>query len=518
MQINRTTNTIKNTATGLIFKILNLLMPFVIRTLIINKLGMEYAGLSSLFTSVLQLLSLSELGFASVVAFEMYKPIAENDRDKICTLITFMRKVYYVIGSALLVVGLAITPALPYFIKGEHPADVNLYVLYFIYLFNTVISYFCFAYKGVLLSAHQRNDVENNVMTLCNMIMYVCQIVALCVFPNYYVYIIFLPLSTLMINLLRARIVNKMFPAYREKREIAAEDKKKIFRNIGAMVGHSMSGVLVVALINVIISANLGLNALAIYNNYYYIASALMGIVRIFYISLMGGIGNSMVVESRDKNYRIFRVLNFINVWLVGWMSVCLLCLFQPFMGIWVGSENMLPDLSAFLFVLLVYFWKFKDMVYTFKDAAGMWRADFWKPYVVTAVTFIAAMILIKLLGIDGVIIAMLLGVFVVSMPWETHVLFKDYFAKSPKRFYLSMLVYTLAIFTVGVLTYYVCSFLPKSGYVGLLLKFAVCLVLPNLIFVALSFRTEEFKSVCDKLKSMLKNRKKKPEQDNPND
>ena len=232
---------------------------FLVRTVIIKRLGEEYVGLSTLFTSVLQVLSLSELGFASAIAYAMYKPIAEDDKPKICALLNFVKTVYRIIGLFILVVGVAIIPFLPHFINSESPmpSDVNLYILYGIYLFNTVISYLLFAYKSVLLAAHQRLDVENNVMSFCNIAMYAVQIAVLYVFRNYYVYVVFLPLCTIAINLLRSIRVKKIFPEYVCSGTIEKTEKKGIYKNIGALMGHRLSGAVVTSVMNIIISANL---------------------------------------------------------------------------------------------------------------------------------------------------------------------------------------------------------------------------------------------------------------------
>ena len=197
----RVKNTIKNTVSGFIFRIIGLVMPFIVRTVMIKKLGIDYLGLNSLFSSILQVLSLSELGFSSAIVFAMYKPIAEGDEDRICVILKLLRNAYYIIGTVILVVGCAIIPAVPYLIKGgEYPNDINLYILYGIFLLNTVISYFFFAYKGLLLTAHQKSSVENNIFSIVNLLMYVAQIVFLFVFSNYYIYIICLPVATLIIN------------------------------------------------------------------------------------------------------------------------------------------------------------------------------------------------------------------------------------------------------------------------------------------------------------------------------
>lgn len=509
MQIEKTKNAVRNSLSGLICRAVMLVFPFVIRTVIIRELGMKYAGLGSLFTSVLQVLSLSELGFSTAVAYAMYKPIADDDKKLVGALLGFEKKVYYIVGAAILCVGLLVTPFLPHLINGEVPADINLYTLYFIYLFNTVISYFVFSYKGVLLAAFQRTDVENNLMMLTNLAMYALQIVVLFAFKNYYVYIIFLPLCTLGLNIARSVYVNKKYAEFLTFSELDSGVKREVFKNIGALMGHRLSITVVVAVVNIIISAKLGLDDLAVYNNYYYIVNALIAIISVVHSALTAGIGNNIVVHDVDKNYGDFNTLTFLNVWLVGWMAITLMCLYQPFMSIWMDGDTakMLPDSSALLFVALLYFWKFKDILTTYKDAGGMWRADFWKPYVVAVATLILTLILINTMGMNGVVIALLVGVFVVSMPWETHVFFKQYFHRSAAAYYLRMFIYTAIVAASGVLTYFVCSFLPSSGVLALIIKFLICAVLPNAIFVLCSFKTREFKVLCNKMGGLVKKR-----------
>ncbi len=514
MNINRTKNSVNNFITGFIFKIIYMLMPFVIRTIIIYKLGMDYAGLSSLFTSILQVLSLSELGFSVAIAFAMYKPIVDDDKETICALLNFIRKIYYIIGVVLLVVGLLLMFFLPYLINGEYPADINIYVLYGIYLLNSVISYFFFAYKGVLFSAHQRNDIDNIIMTVCDMIMYILQIAVLLVFANYYLYIIFLPVSTLMINLTRGVISKKKYPQYNCRGSLAKHQKSAIYKNIGALAGHKLSGVVTGAITSIVVSAFLGLTQVAIYNNYYYLVNAGSAIISILYASITAGVGNSVVTESVEKNRRDFNALTFLNVWIVGFMAIALACLYQPFMVMWVGEEYLLPDYVMIMFALLFYFWKFKDINTCFKDACGMWRQDFWKPYIVILTNLAVNIALINVIGIAGTVIAIFVGAFLISFPWETRVIFREYFKTGKKQYYLRMLVYTVIVLPVGVLTYYVCSLLPTGGILWFLVRFAICCVLPNSLFLLFSFRTQEFGLVWSKVKALFARKRKSKEND----
>ncbi len=509
MEGTRTNNAIRSTVTGLFTRIVMMVCPFIIRTIIIYKLGMEYAGLSSLFTSILQVLSLAELGFSAVVSFSMYQPIAEGNTEQVCALLSLLRKIYSIVGMIILGVGALLFPFLRFLINGAYPADVNLYILYAIYLFNTVVSYFISAYKSSLLLALQRADIENNLVTISNILMYVVQIVVLIVFPNYYLYIIFLPLCTVVNNLLRGYLCNKKFPQYQCRGNVSKEERRAIYSNIGAMVGHRISGIVVTSISNIIISSFLGLNSLAVYGNYNYITSSLLAIVGIVYSSITGVIGNGIQVNSREKNYQDFLVLTFLNVWCMGWMAICLVALYQPFVELWVGSENLLPFGTMLLFVAHFYLWRFKDILSTYKDACGMWKVDFWKPYAVIVVSLVISIAFINFIGINAVLIGSIAGVFVVSMPWETHVFFKNYFKKSEGKYYLRMLIYTLIVVAIAVANYFVCGLIRFGGIGGFALKLLISFSLPNIVIVLLAFRTREFQVIYTKLKELIFKRKK---------
>ncbi|MGN0716955.1 MAG: hypothetical protein ACI4LU_04395, partial [Treponema berlinense] len=174
----------------------------MIRTVLIKKIGIEYAGLNSLFSSILQVLNLTELGFASAVVYSMYKPIAEDDKDTICALLNFYKRVYFIIGLVILALGTAVMPFLPHLIRGNIPQDINIYVLYSIYLVNTSLSYLLFGYKNSLLNAHQRRDVISNILTITQGLMNICQLIILVTIKNYYLYVLMMPIFTVLNNVM----------------------------------------------------------------------------------------------------------------------------------------------------------------------------------------------------------------------------------------------------------------------------------------------------------------------------
>ena len=329
MRIERTKNATRNIVVGMILKIYQLLVPFVIRTVMIHMLGMEYLGLNSLFTSILQVLNLAELGVGSAMVFSMYKPIAEDDSATINDLMRLYQFYYRIIGIIILTVGIIITPFIPKLIKSDIPSGLNIYILYYLNLVATVISYWLFAYKNCLLTAHQRSDVISKVTIITNTVMYVSQIIALLLFKSYYIYLIIALLGQILLNIGTAITADRMFPEYRPSKIFNKKLSKDINQRIKDLFTSKIGEIIVNSADSIVISAFLGLTILASYNSYFYILSAILGFVLLFLQACTAGIGNSLIVETLEKNYNDLKELTLIVTWITGFCSCCLMCIYH---------------------------------------------------------------------------------------------------------------------------------------------------------------------------------------------
>lgn len=428
MKLNRTENSIRNIFWGVISKFVMLIFPFIIRTVLIKSLGAEFLGLNSLFTSILTVLNLAELGFSSAIVFNMYKPIAENDIDTVCALMAYYKKVYRVIGVCVTVVGVVLIPFLPYLISGSYPKTINIIVLYLLFLANTSVSYFLFAYKNCILTAYQREDVISKITIVLKIIMYVIQIAALLFLHNYYWYVIAMIICTVMTNIVTAYYSDKIYPQYQCRGEIAKEKRKDIRKNIqGLMVG-KICMVSRNSFDSIFLSMFLGLETVAIYGNYYYIMSAISGILTILMTSLSAGIGNSIATESTEKNYRDMNKFVFIYAWISGWCAVSLFCMFQPFMEIWMGSDMLFPMIDVVLICLYFYSLTMGDVRSQYSSAAGL----FWenRKYVLAEViaNIVLNYTLGRVFGVHGIIAATLISILLINFVWGSAILFKYYF------------------------------------------------------------------------------------------
>ncbi len=502
---DRTRKSLENIVFGMINRFVLMLFPFVVKTVLIKKLGTEYLGLNNLFSSILQVLSLSELGVGTAMVYSMYKPMAEKDNSTLCALLNLYRKFYRYIGCVILVLGLVIMPFLDKLISGSYPSDINIYALYAIYLCNTVLSYFLFAYKKSLLEADQQNSVESKLNTVASIFMYVGQMIALLVTNNYYVYAIFLPLSTLVLNILRNIIVSKKYANIVCRGEMSSEFVKGLSKKIGALIGHRIGTTVITSADSIVISAFLGLHILAVYSNYYYILSSLISLVTIFYTATTASIGNSLITSDVKKNFRDFKTFTFMNNWIVGWFTICLICLYQPFMEIWMGKDLMFPFHMVILFAVYFYAWLSRRIGLTYKDAAGLWAEDFWKPYVGALVNVVTNILLVKLIGIEGVVISTIVVMVGIYFPWETKVLFTNLFDSGLKMYCFKYYSYAAVTILGSVCTYYLCELISLGGFSGLIVKGVICVIVPNILFAVVYCRTEEFEETKQRVQDILK-------------
>lgn len=501
---SRSINAARNAVAGIIYKACSVGFPFIIRTLMIKKMGAEYLGLSNLFSSILQVLSLAELGFGSAVVFSMYKPISEKNNDLICALYSFYRKVYRIIGVVVLIIGLLIVPFLPKLIKGGYPENINLYILYLIYLGNTVISYWMYAYKESLLIAHQRSDISSKLSTVVTLGMYFFQILTLIFVHNYYAYIFWLPLSTIIINILKSKAVDRMYPEIVCKGKLSTEVKKGLYKRIAGLLLFKISGICRNSFDSIVLSTFLGLVVLAKYQNYYCIIGAIVGILGIITDSISAGIGDSIASEDIEKNYKDFNTLYFIINWIAGFCTVCLICLYQPFMVIWVGEEYLFPFYMVIMFGIYFYSQQLGNVAFVYRQATGLWWEDKMRPIVESVINLVLNVVSVKFFGVAGVLLSTIITIIFINIPWASYILFKHYFQMNVRKYWIKMVCGCFPTILATILSYLLCTFLPGLGIIPLLTKGIICFIVSNLVLLLFYYRTEEFSRMCCIIKKIL--------------
>ena len=492
---SRTGNSIRNIFFGAINRILAILIPFIFRTIIIYILGEEYLGLNTLFSSILQVLNVADIGIGSAISASMYKPIAENDQKTVSALLNLYRNVYRFIGISILTLSLVALPFLEKFINGEPPAGVNIYILFLLYAGNTAASYFFFSYKIILVTAHQRMDLTEKIGTITKLLTSVLQIIMLVVFKNITAYVACNMLCVIMYNLGCSFIADKYYPQYRCEGRPREALKKKIYKDTLALAYHKIGNTVSVSLDSIIISSFISLSSVAIYGNYNYICNAIGQFIALFFGSITASVGNSIATETIEKNYQDFKKISFANMWVVGWCSACLICLFQNFMILWTGENLLLDFVTMIVIVVCFYVTNIRKVVLTYKDAAGMWDADKYKPLVGCCVNLIVNIILVRYIKIAGVVLSTIISYLFIEQPWETRVLLKKYFNESVVGYYFSWSKMIIKTVVAIIVTYLLTLRIPQN-ILGFCIRTVICIFVPNIIMAILNIRNAQFHQV----------------------
>lgn len=506
MAANRAAKAKRNLIFGMVNRVVYMLMPFLSRTALIYVLGMEYVGLNSLVSSILQVLNLADLGIGTAIVYALYEPVANDNKPVIRALMNYYRKVYRAIGCVIALLGLALMPFLPLLIKGEPPEDVNITILYLVYLSNTVVSYLLFAYKQALPTAMQRVDVVSNVNTITNILLNLLQVVVLVLWHSYYAYLVLIPLCTIVNNILMSRHVDRTYPDLRPEGSISQELRASIRKRVAGLTIQRVCATTRNALDSVFLSAFIGLTVTAIYNNYLLIMSAVTGILGVVSTAILPTVGNSIVTDSAEKNYSDMRLMNFVYMLVSGWCASCMLCLYQPFMRIWAGADNMFGILVVILLVLYFYGLKLGDIISLYASGSGLWWEMRWRAIAESVANVVLNFVFVQIWGVTGIVAATLISLLTVNFGLATSIIFKYYFKNGKMgEYFLDQLRYFVVTAVVCCAAYALCMHVPEGGLVWLAVRGLVCGAVSAVLYGVLYCRSRLFKQATSWIWGMLR-------------
>ena len=488
---NRIHNTKRNIIFGFLQYVMSQLLPFIVRSIIIYRFGVDYLGLNSLFTSILSVLSLMELGFGTAVVYCMYKPVSEEDTDLICAYLSVYRKTYRRIGLMILFVGLLMMPFLNHFVRDPSiPGDLNLYFCYLIFLSNSVVSYLLYGYMTAIPIAYQRRDVLSRVDMVITLIRCFIQSLVLLMSKNYYLYLVTIPGFTVVSNLCTAYIVKRLYPNLKCKGNLLPNQKTDLRRKVYGLLINKLTIVSRNSIDSFCISMFLGLTATGIYNNYFFVMTAVISFLGIICGSMIPSVGNSIASESIEKNYRDMRLFDFIYMVVAGWGTVCLLCLYQGFIVVWIGKSMILEMPVVIALCAYFYILKFGDIRWVYHEAAGLW----WETWPVllgeSIANIVLNVILCKYWGVMGIVLATVLSVFTTNCLLCPAQMFRLYFGKEKlKEYWTDHAYYAFTMLLSAVVSWLLCeSIFPDDMNDGILLNGFICLGGRLLVCTVVSF------------------------------
>ena len=501
--MGRSSKALRNVITGLVNKVLILFLAFATRTLFIRLLGAEYTGVSSLYTNILSVLSLAELGLSNVLMFYLYGAIKDQDRDRICVLVQEFKKIYTGIIVCVLTIGLVIIPFLRYIVKSTLSSN-ELITYYILYLINSVASYFV-VYRTMVIRADQKDYIFNIVQTATTVAMYVLQIVYLLIAQNFVGYLTIQVICTVANNVILNIIALKKYPflSRKVKKDAAVIDRKDLFANIRATFLFKISDTILDQTDSIIISIMFGTVCVGYYSNYYILVSYICAIASIIANGLVASFGNLNAEGNMDQSYKMFRVA-LMGFAIFGTLCTsCYACIVQDFIPLWVGSEYVM-NYSQVLAVLAVFYLRMvTNTMWMYRSSMGIFKEVQYINIAAAVLNIALSVLLGKWIGVPGVIVATALSRLATSFWYEGKIVF-DRFEKKVRIYYLQQLKdFIICIVVVG-LSLFLCHFVLFGGVLGIIVKLVIAVSVTGIIELTVYYRTAEFKLMQQKVKGVL--------------
>lgn len=492
----RSKSSAKNLVVALIGQAFGLIISFIARIIFVKFLSDEYLGLNGLFTNLLTMLSLVELGVGSALVYSLYKPLADGDNEKVKSLMDLYRKAYNIIGGVVLIIGILFIPFYRYLIS-EVPSISHLDFIYILFVLNTAISYF-YSYKRSLIICDQKRYIATIYRYVFYFLLNVFQIIVLFLTHNYILYLITQVVFTWLENICISIKADRMYPYLKDK-NIKKLDKKElntISKNVRAMLFHKIGGVVVNSTDNILISKLVGLIAVGMYSNYYLITSALDTITAQFFNAITASVGNLGACTNSKKVKETFNTTFFLNYLIYGVITVCLLILFNPFIEVWLGKKYLF-DFGVVLVITICFYLKgIRKTCLTFKDALGLFWQDRYKPIIESIINLVASIILGIKYGVLGIFMGTIISTVTTSLWIEPYVLYKYYFKENIIDYLYRFIKYTLVVVLTYLIVQKIVILISINGILSLLIKGVVSLILSILIMTIVFIKTKEIKHV----------------------
>ena len=506
----RIANSIKNTKYAVISQIITVILKFICQSVFIKYLGIEYLGVNGLFSNILTILGLAELGIGTAIIYNLYKPLAFDNKNQIQEYMNFYKKVYNFIGIFILITGFALVPFLKYFIKGESNIE-NIHLLYILYLGNTIFTYF-FAYKRSLIIADQKSYLNTLNYLITSIFQVVLQIIFLITTKSFVIYLIIQLVCTFISNVFISLKANKMYPYLKHnKKRLNKSEQKKLWKDIYAVMSQRVGYVLINGTDNLIISTFIGVQMVGMYSNYILVISAIKNTIGQIFNAISASIGNLNALESKDKSYLIYNVLLFSSFWIVGFVSIAYFILINPFITLWIGKEYLLNNYIVLLIVANYFFSDttgIRIITNNYKDSLGLFWYERYKAYIQAGINILCSVILVNKIGFIGVLLGTFISTIATCFWFEPYVLFKYGFHKPLRLYFFKFLKYFFCICSVGVITYMICFFSTlfiKNIWIIFILKILIAFIVPNFLLVCIFYNSYEFKYLFNIFKSYFK-------------
>lgn len=482
--------------------LLSSFLNFINRTVFIRVLGVSFLGINGLFTDILIMLSLADLGLATSMIYSFYRPLANKDNDTLNALVHYYRKIYAKIAILIAVFGLSLLPFLNQVVQFDQSIP-HLWLYYLISLANTVISY-VFVYKTMILQADQKNYLISRNNILFNTIRSVTQITVVLLTGNYVAYLGIQLLSTFLSNLILSRKVESAYALHRVEGSDGIIDKKELFTNIKSVALYKFSQVVFSGTDNVLISILVGTIWVGYYSNYNLVIASIASMISILYVSVSASIGNVIEVESAKKKLDAFDTIQMISLWVTTFSTVCLYLLLGDLIAIWLGKTYVLSGIILSAVIFNFYVMGIVQPIWVFREATGIFKETKYIMVLAAIENLILSFILGRYFGIAGIIFATAVSRLTTYFWYEPRILFKEHLKQSSFRFYRSILINAFLTLCLILVLQVVLKPYVIDSWGKLVVKTGVIVVITLSSIFVIYHKNQQYQLVINRIKALL--------------
>lgn len=507
----RTVNSAKNAIASIVYLVLKTLLDFALRTVFIYMLGNTYLGVNGLFSNILMILNLAELGVGNAIIYNLYKPVAQKDTERIRSLMALYRNCYHTIGIAIFVAGLCLVPFLDMIIKYDTTAIQHVRFIFLLYLLNSALSYFM-VYKTNLVVVNQKNYTITLIRMIFEVVLVILQILSLLIFRSFYVYLVILIANTILCNFISSKYAEKMYPEetkYKNAKKITKQEKKGIFKNVRALMMYKIGGVVLNGTDSIIISSFIGISIVGIYSNYLLVIDALKKVLLNIFNSVVASVGNLNSTEDREKSLEVYYELNFLTFFLFGFCSIAVVCVMQHFLTFWLGTEYLFTKGVLIIIVANFYIYGINNISIIYRNTLGLFVKGKYRPLFAGCINIVLSIILAKKYGIAGVLFATTVSHLLTTSWYDPYMILKYGFQKRPWVYFAKMLQYLMVVILALLISEKIVSFIPQTNILFFVIDVAICFVIFSLLCCVFFGKSKEVSGLLQKIKFLLRSKRK---------
>ena len=292
--------------------------------------------------------------------------------------------------------------------------------------------------------------------------------------------------------------ITKEFPLLKRKAEDRLEESelKVIIKNVKAMLWHKLGEYCINSTDNIIISMFLSIKLVGYYSNYLLIINMVNAYVHMLFNNMTASMGDLIASESPERRWRVFRKVNFLGMWLYGFVSVCFYILLNPFIELWIGTEYVLQNIIVFTLVIVNYMSSMRIPPFIVKSAAGLYAEDKFVPIIQSAINLVVSVVLARKIGLLGVFLGTFISGILPSF-YRPYLIYKKVFIRKSIDYYKDYLknltVLVVVIFIIEAIGNMIAG---VPMVVAFVIKMILCVFVTNFIFWFVYHKKQEYKEL----------------------